>query len=40
MNKTITFFAKDLEKKIRLDKFLTNNLKLSLINVNNEIENV
>ena len=27
MNKTITFFAKDLEKKIRLDKFLTNNLK-------------
>ena len=27
MNKTITFFAKDLEKKTRLDKFLTNNLK-------------
>jgi 23S rRNA pseudouridine1911/1915/1917 synthase len=27
MNKTITFLAKDLEKKIRLDKFLTENLK-------------
>ena len=27
MNKTITFLAKDLEKKIRLDKFLTKNLK-------------
>ncbi len=27
MNKTITFFAKDLDKKIRLDKFLTENLK-------------
>ena len=27
MNKTITFFAKDLDKKIRLDKFLTKNLK-------------
>ena len=27
MNKTITFLAKDLQKKIRLDKFLTNNLK-------------
>ena len=27
MNKTITFFAKDLDKKIRLDKYLTNSLK-------------
>ena len=27
MNKTITFLAKDLEKKIRLDKFLTKNLE-------------
>ena len=27
MNKTITFLAKDLEKKIRLDKYLTENLK-------------
>ena len=27
MNKTITFFAKDLDKKIRLGKFLTENLK-------------
>ena len=27
MNKTITFLAKDLEKKMRLDKFLTENLK-------------
>ena len=27
MNKTITFFVKDLDKKIRLDKYLTNNLK-------------
>ena len=26
MNKTITFLAKDLEKKMRLDKFLTENL--------------
>ena len=27
MNKTITFFAKDIDKKIRIDKFLTKNLK-------------
>ena len=27
MNKTITFFAKDLDKKMRLDKYLTKNLK-------------
>ena len=27
MNKTITFLAKDLEKKMRLDKFLTKSLK-------------
>ena len=27
MNKTITFLAKDIEKKIRLDKFLTKNLE-------------
>ena len=27
MNKTITFFAKDLDKKTRLDKYLTKNLK-------------
>ncbi len=27
MNKTITFLAKDLVKKMRLDKFLTENLK-------------
>ena len=26
MNKTITFLAKDLEKKIRLDKYLADNL--------------
>ena len=29
MNKTITFLAKDIEKKIRLDKFLTKNLENS-----------
>ena len=27
MNKTITFLVKDTDKKQRLDKFLTNNLK-------------